>query len=298
MLNDCDGFKCKGGEYCIDEKNFLCQQTFKYCIAKELACDGMFNCDVGDKSDEMFCQLSIMRTEYLYILAAGIVCLVLLIALGLYVKSKLKRKTYTSKFKHTKENIDAEIVETKYNPAKKVITMPIPHYIDLNALRDPDMKQDPSIDSFQEIENKKKQILSSYDLKKKDSTEEMMMSRLKLVRNSFEVNNKNDFSSMKGNKDRKFIVRQVSVPITKETWINQNLSQNSNQTNSSSLNSVKTEDSENDTDNSTSNTKTEKSKKYMQTETVQVKTRNKSNTSITNSLRRNSYTKAIFFEDY
>lgn len=272
-----------------------------------MACDGIFNCDVGDKSDELFCQLNLMKPEYLYALAAGVIIFALLIALVLYVKSKLKRKSYVRKLRTNKssnnsvEETEPEIIESKYNPAKKFISMPIPNYIDFNALREADLKQDPSIDSIQqELDNKKAHTASTYELKKKDSNDEMMMSRLKLVRNSIELNNKNDFVSVRGNRNRKSIVRQISVPITKDTWLNQNPNntanlthQNSNPTNSSSLNSVKTEDSEDVTDNS-NNAEKQKINKSI----VYTKSRNKSNTSNTNSLRRNSYTKAIYYEDY
>jgi hypothetical protein len=56
-------FKCKGGEYCIDSKNVLCQTTYEYCINKELLCDGVYNCDLGKFIKIIF----IIETELSYV---------------------------------------------------------------------------------------------------------------------------------------------------------------------------------------------------------------------------------------
>lgn len=64
--DDCSpgDFQCEGGEYCIDSKNFLCQQTQKYCVSKTLVCDGVLNCDIGDDSDEKNCELTYLKSRH------------------------------------------------------------------------------------------------------------------------------------------------------------------------------------------------------------------------------------------
>lgn len=70
LADDCqDDFKCKGGEYCIDSKNFLCQQTYRYCISKSLLCDGILNCDTGDESDEKNCELAFLESRIFIMIA-------------------------------------------------------------------------------------------------------------------------------------------------------------------------------------------------------------------------------------
>lgn len=72
-------FKCKGGEYCIDSKNFLCQTSYKYCIDKSLLCDGVYNCDISDTSDEKHCELNYLKSRlYVSVLAIlGIVAVLI-----------------------------------------------------------------------------------------------------------------------------------------------------------------------------------------------------------------------------
>jgi hypothetical protein len=102
--SECPEFQCAGGEYCIDTKNFLCQHTYRYCISNKLVCDGVFNCDIGDESDEKYCEFSFIRSKvylFLCILAAlavallGVACM---IAHGLNAKMKRKQMQQNEPF--------------------------------------------------------------------------------------------------------------------------------------------------------------------------------------------------------
>lgn len=90
-------FQCEGGEYCIDTKNFLCQETNRYCLSKSLVCDGVLNCDIGDESDEKNCELSFLKSKlYLMAIAISLVVFVILTVFCCLVhylnKKNLKRK--------------------------------------------------------------------------------------------------------------------------------------------------------------------------------------------------------------
>lgn len=72
LNENCPEFQCKGGQVCIDSKNVLCQPSYEYCISKSLVCDGVLNCDNGDESDEKHCELSFLRSKlYLSITIIG-----------------------------------------------------------------------------------------------------------------------------------------------------------------------------------------------------------------------------------
>jgi hypothetical protein len=84
-------FACKGGEYCIDTKSLLCQPTYSYCISKTLVCDGVFNCDIGDDSDEKNCELNYIRSKLYFSIAFLCGCLFLLGALCCVVFYRFNR---------------------------------------------------------------------------------------------------------------------------------------------------------------------------------------------------------------
>ncbi|BFZ09635.1 hypothetical protein BsWGS_12673 [Bradybaena similaris] len=54
----CDGFQCEGGQYC--DNGVLCTSLPKYCISKQLVCDGVRNCGPFDDSDERKCTREIL----------------------------------------------------------------------------------------------------------------------------------------------------------------------------------------------------------------------------------------------
>lgn len=54
----CPEFYCKGGEYCIDSSELLCNPLPRYCIAQSLRCNNIPNCGAGDSSDEDGCKYS------------------------------------------------------------------------------------------------------------------------------------------------------------------------------------------------------------------------------------------------
>ena len=126
-------FQCKGGEYCIDSKKVLCQTTFKYCISNRLVCDGVSNCDLGDESDERFCNLKFLTMPhqlFLIIGCAGILFIFLMIAITFvlykYNKKRIKSKHDCNKYinqhktkqKDSDEKISADqpsILENKLN---------------------------------------------------------------------------------------------------------------------------------------------------------------------------------------
>ena len=86
-LNDeCDQFMCKGGDFCIDDNKILCQPTNRYCISKNLVCDGVFNCDLGDQSDERQCQLNFFKSnQFLLVAASGVTFFIFLILIRFYI---------------------------------------------------------------------------------------------------------------------------------------------------------------------------------------------------------------------
>uniref|UniRef100_A0AC35F3H6 CUB domain-containing protein n=1 Tax=Panagrolaimus sp. PS1159 TaxID=55785 RepID=A0AC35F3H6_9BILA len=48
----CEGFTCKGGEFCIDDGHNICAERTRLCINKTLQCNGIANCAENDSSDE------------------------------------------------------------------------------------------------------------------------------------------------------------------------------------------------------------------------------------------------------
>uniref|UniRef100_A0AC34RPT5 Uncharacterized protein n=1 Tax=Panagrolaimus sp. JU765 TaxID=591449 RepID=A0AC34RPT5_9BILA len=51
----CDGFMCRGGEFCIDSADAICAERTRLCINKTLQCNGVANCAENDSSDEHNC---------------------------------------------------------------------------------------------------------------------------------------------------------------------------------------------------------------------------------------------------
>lgn len=111
MEEDCmpGDFQCEGGEYCIDTKNFLCQQTQKYCVSKSLVCDGVLNCDIGDDSDEKNCELTYLKSRH-YLVAILVsfsffILFVILFSMMRFWKQKCELETAKSlKSKDNKHN--------------------------------------------------------------------------------------------------------------------------------------------------------------------------------------------------
>ncbi|KAE9554069.1 hypothetical protein FO519_002711 [Halicephalobus sp. NKZ332] len=48
----CDGFTCRGGEFCLDDGLNICATRMRLCINKTLQCNGVANCAENDNSDE------------------------------------------------------------------------------------------------------------------------------------------------------------------------------------------------------------------------------------------------------
>jgi len=93
LTDDCDQFQCEGGDFCIDENKMLCQPTNRYCISKSLVCDGVLNCDLGDHSDEKQCELNFIKSQK-FIITLGtciLVCLFLLLICISIQKIKSRR---------------------------------------------------------------------------------------------------------------------------------------------------------------------------------------------------------------
>lgn len=314
LEEQCDGFRCKGGEYCIDEKNFLCQQTYKYCIAKELTCDGSFNCDIGDKSDETFCQLKLIRLDLLLgSIAAIILFLFFSFILIFYVNTKIKRRNYLRRLSRYRRSNDIDIdldIDYRGHITSK---MPMPEFIDFtNLATTPTTIINENTTSANNISDN--QILNNEII---PTAAAATTTRIyKKTRNSFDLSNKNDpinkmnsrgtilqIKRDNGAKEQWYQNGRATSSTTNTTRL---IHQNSIPTNSSSLNSIKsadsisspdmdnTDNSNNSTDNNNNNTnqnnrKIKKSTK-TNTSTLPVKLRSKSSHS-TNSLRRNSYTK-------
>ena len=111
-------FMCKGGEYCIDSKNYLCQPTYKYCISKKLVCDGVFNCDIGDDSDEKHCELSYIQSKfYMRIAAVGGIVFILLTILCIIFYHVNKQDEPLSDFSNIEKNSSPS---SKYNMGGKI----------------------------------------------------------------------------------------------------------------------------------------------------------------------------------
>ena len=92
VSDECAEFQCHGGEYCIDSNNMLCQKANRYCIAKSLKCDGIFNCDHGDESDEKGCNLEFLPPNFALMALAGTIAVLILLLLSLVV-CKINSKT-------------------------------------------------------------------------------------------------------------------------------------------------------------------------------------------------------------
>jgi hypothetical protein len=121
ITNNCMEFQCKGGEYCIDSKSFLCQKTESFCISKNLVCDGILNCDIGDESDEAHCELKYLKSKlYLSITIITSVTFALLtfVCLIIHIINK-KRQNRINKSEANNE----EDEQTKIN-----LVMPTPMF--------------------------------------------------------------------------------------------------------------------------------------------------------------------------
>lgn len=118
LANDCgDDFKCMGGEYCIDSKKLLCQPTYQYCISQKLVCDGMYNCDLGDKSDESHCNLSFLKISKVYLLAlvSGGVTFIFISLMMTFLVYKCKTNKLNPLHKEIKENISEKKIMNNNN---------------------------------------------------------------------------------------------------------------------------------------------------------------------------------------
>lgn len=100
LADECDDeFRCEGGEYCIDSKNFICQQTYRYCISKNLVCDGVLNCDTRDESDEKYCELSFFKSQlYVTMFIISSIVFVVLTMLCLVIYKLFRRHSKNGKF--------------------------------------------------------------------------------------------------------------------------------------------------------------------------------------------------------
>lgn len=54
--DQCDGFVCGGGEFCVDVADAICVDRTRLCINETLRCDGVPNCAENDDSDESQCE--------------------------------------------------------------------------------------------------------------------------------------------------------------------------------------------------------------------------------------------------
>ena len=124
--DNCPEFKCKGGEYCIDSKNFLCQETYKYCISNTLVCDGISNCDTGDESDELHCKLTFIQSRlYLFVglVGAGVAFLSLVVC---FIVNKTNKRRMAE---HAIEMAADEESKEKLRE-RPLMMMPMPTFVD------------------------------------------------------------------------------------------------------------------------------------------------------------------------
>lgn len=63
---NCQGFLCRGGEYCLDDGKRICSERTRYCIHRDLVCDGLPHCGENDNSDEDNCMLNYKFVIYVY----------------------------------------------------------------------------------------------------------------------------------------------------------------------------------------------------------------------------------------
>lgn len=54
--DECLGFTCRGGEFCIDDGHNICAERTRLCINQSLICNGISNCAENDDSDEFYCE--------------------------------------------------------------------------------------------------------------------------------------------------------------------------------------------------------------------------------------------------
>ncbi len=102
LTEDCDQFQCEGGDFCIDENKMLCQPTNRYCISNSLVCDGVLNCDLGDHSDEKQCELNFIKSQkFILILSVCILICLFLIFICITIqkiKSQRRKMTYSNEY--------------------------------------------------------------------------------------------------------------------------------------------------------------------------------------------------------
>lgn len=159
LADDCqEDFQCKGGEYCIDSKNFLCQQTYRYCISKSLVCDGILNCDTGDESDEKHCELSFIESRIFIMIAVIGPTLFIFISIIFCMLHKMNKNKFENKNDKTENKFPMPtfIVARGTEKNKKLAKILV---IKKNE-RESWISKSPTSDPFDSSENTENQALS------------------------------------------------------------------------------------------------------------------------------------------
>ncbi|RNA24915.1 CUB domain-containing [Brachionus plicatilis] len=165
LADDCqEEFQCKGGEYCIDSKNFLCQQTYRYCISKSLVCDGILNCDTGDESDEKHCELTFLESRIFIMIALigpTIFIFISIIFCIIHKINKVKLEEEKTESGH-KFPMPTFIVARESENNMKTAKILVFRKNETDRLRDPSPSSDP-FDSSEITDNSDNQKLSKTD---------------------------------------------------------------------------------------------------------------------------------------
>ncbi|KAK2183961.1 hypothetical protein NP493_290g02006 [Ridgeia piscesae] len=116
----CEGFLCKGGEYCIDTEGLLCNPLPRYCIDATLRCNGLPNCGVYDQSDEETC----LKEIALIILSVVVPLILIVVVATAVVMWRRKRLEATEAATKTSNSPDMSMKKmngTNMAPTKDMI---------------------------------------------------------------------------------------------------------------------------------------------------------------------------------
>uniref|UniRef100_A0A183C1W8 CUB domain-containing protein n=1 Tax=Globodera pallida TaxID=36090 RepID=A0A183C1W8_GLOPA len=110
----CAGFVCRGGEFCVDAAENICVERTRLCINQTLRCDGMANCAENDDSDESFCYVQKMMSLATIVSLFFLLSLILLLcclAYGILKCLRTKTAQNTKKYRRKRTTSSDGILE-------------------------------------------------------------------------------------------------------------------------------------------------------------------------------------------
>ncbi|KAL3093087.1 hypothetical protein niasHT_022537 [Heterodera trifolii] len=118
--DQCAGFVCSGGEFCVDATENICVERMRLCINETLRCDGMANCAENDDSDETFCFVQKVLPLATFVPLLFLLSLLLsLFCFSYRILKCLRTKAEKNEWKRERRNGNDEKTEEKRERRKK-----------------------------------------------------------------------------------------------------------------------------------------------------------------------------------